>query len=152
LVLSEDMIIKRLLWDLAPHKEIERIAEYLRLQPASEEILDKEHYDSHERLERVFIIGQPLGMLALVSARVTMATMNVMNDAAEAMPVDSEDFTDAVDKLEMVLGNAALAMIAQLVDWGLLHTPHVITMEEYQERLHEHREATTDDDEEAPHE
>jgi hypothetical protein len=152
IVLSEDMIVKRVVWDLAPHVEIEKIVEFLSLPPASDEIMDKEHAEAHARLEKVFIIGEPVDMLSRIAARAVLATMNVMNDSSDVMDIDSEEFNDAADKLESVIFNSTLSAIAELVDWGLLHTPHILTMEEYQRKMQSHLKGIADDEDEGTHE
>lgn len=125
-VLSEEMVHQRVVWDIAPHELYEQVATYLGLSPSSEDVLDKEHEDAHARLSAVLIVAPPVDLLSKLAAKSVLGTMLVMNDQTEDIPLDSEEYSDSVDKLEVVIFNAVLASIAELVDWGLLHTPHVI--------------------------
>lgn len=125
-VLTEQMIAQRIAWDVAPHELYEKVAGYLGLQVGSEEVIDKEHEEAHVRLNSVLMVAPPVDVLSRLASRTVLATMLVMNDQEDEMEVDGEEFTDSVDKLEVVVFNSVLAIIAELVDWGLLHTPHVL--------------------------
>jgi hypothetical protein len=124
-VLSEAMIANRITWDVAPHELFEKVAGYLGLPVGSEDVLDAEHHAAHDRLNSVLMVAPPMDVLSRLAARTVLATMLVMNDQTEELTLDSEEFEDSVEKLEVVIFNATLATIAELVDWGLLHTPHV---------------------------
>lgn len=152
ILLSEDMVLQRMLWDTAPHELYEDVAAYLRMPPSSEEVLEKEHMDSHHRTLRVLIVAPPVDMLARLAAKTIMGTMTVMNGEAESTPYDGEEFTDAVERLEPVLFNVSLSVIGLLVEWGLLHTPHIIggSMEDIAEigrRMMEAAQAANEEDE-----
>lgn len=124
-VLSEAMIANRITWDVAPHDIFEKVAGYLDLPVGSEDVIDAEHQAAHERLNGVLMVAPPLDVLSRLAARTVLATMLVMNDQTDELALGSEEFEDSVEKLEVVIFNATLASIAELVDWGLLHTPHV---------------------------
>lgn len=125
-VLSDDMIAKRILWDIAPHELFEQVAAHLGVPPSSDDVLDMEHTEAHHRLSRVLMVAPPLDVLSHHAAKAVMATMLVMNDQTDELAADSEEFADSVEKMEVVIFNTVLASIAELVDWGLLHTPHII--------------------------
>lgn len=132
-VLTDVMINKRLVWDVSPHYEVERISAYLGLPPASDEGLNMEHREAHKRTEGVLVLGPHINLLAESAARAVYSNMIVMGEHEESTPLDSEDFKEQTDALEVVIFNSALAIISELVDWGLLHTPYIVTPEEFEE-------------------
>lgn len=132
-VITTQMLRKQTLWDVAPHNAVERISEYLGLPSVSREGLMSEHQEAHDRSAAISVILQPISMIAEEVARAIVGTMMVTNGVSEISPVDGEEFTDTVEKLEGMLTNSSASIIATLLDWGLLHTPMFVTQEEYDE-------------------
>jgi hypothetical protein len=128
-VISQDMVRKRVTWDVAPHDEVQAVSDYLGLPAASPEGLEAEHEDAHVRQASVALLMETVEILTAEVARAVVGTMLVMNEGAKEFEVDGEFFTDTVEELEQVIFHSSLSIIAELIDFGLLHTPMLITPE-----------------------
>jgi hypothetical protein len=146
MILSEDMITKRVLWDVAPHSLVEDVSDFLGLPKTSNEGFEMEHAEAHARQQGVGILIPVLEMLSKVSARSIFATMLVSTEQTDEVTLDGEEFEDNVDKLEAVMFASALSMVGQLVDWGLVHTPHIIPAESMDELREMMQEAMEEDE------
>lgn len=121
-ILTMDMLAKRLLWDVVPCPMAEQVRDYLGYAPTSEDVEDREHQESHQRLAKV---GPILPFLDQMSHMVTPAivgTMIVGSDDEEH--TSEEERNDAIAKLQPVLYQTTLAILSELMDMGLLHLPH----------------------------
>jgi hypothetical protein len=125
-ILTDEMIVKRVLWDVAPHKMVPQVAEYLGLTQTSEDGTDMEHREVHERMMQGMVIAPYMQMLAKHAARTIFATMLVMEDNTDEVPLDGEEFTENASKFEAVIFAAILSAVTEMIDWGLIHTPHFI--------------------------
>lgn len=130
-ILTEVMVNKRMVWDVSPHMAVERISTYLDLPVSSDEGMGMEHAEAHDRMENVRALGSPINLLARAASRAVYANMVVMGEH-ESIPLDGEVFVEQTDALEIVIFNSTLGIISELMDLGLLHTPHLITTEEFE--------------------
>jgi hypothetical protein len=120
LTISEDMLAKRVLWDVVPCRMAVDVVKRMGLQPASPDVEDMEHTESHERLRQVAPVAPFVHAMSRHAAHAVIAAMLVSNDVD--LPDDIR-VTES-DKLHPVLTQATLAVIAELVDVGMLHLPH----------------------------
>lgn len=142
-ILTPEMVAKRVTWNVAPHDHAAEISAYMGLPAVSDEILEKEHDEAHLRLQEAAVLLPAIHMLAVAAARSILATMVVMNEVADGIEMDSEDFNESAEKLEAVLFEGTVSTFVELMDWGLLHTPHILSPEqfiEYQRIIKEQEE------------
>lgn len=135
--MTQEMLRKSVLWDVAPHSLVPDVSMYLGLPFASDDGLSKEHDDAHTRLGDMMLLVPPTHLLTKEISRAIVGTMLVMDEGPNqhVHPVDSEGFNDAVAQMEQVTFKAALSVVGHLIDFGLLHTPHLISMEEMDEMM-----------------
>jgi hypothetical protein len=119
-VISPDMLAKRLLWDVTPCDLAERVRDYLGYSPASEDVEEMEHKESHQRLAQVIVIAPYVDAMAGHTARAIAGAMIV--ESGDTPPDAVRDET--IEKLEPVIFHAAVGILAELIDVGLVHLPH----------------------------
>lgn len=129
-VLSPDMIARRLLWDVAPCELVSEVASYLALPPISEDVENKEHEESHKRLQEAGIIAPLILAFSVAATRAVVGTMIVGHGETEDAPVDGEVYDSAFTKLQPVAFQVTLAVIAEMMNIGMLHTPHFYVEED----------------------
>lgn len=122
-VLTEEMILKRVLWDVAPHSLVAEVSKFLGLAPSSEDGLDMEHTEVHQRMLGAMVVAPYAQMLASHTSRAILGTMIVMDEATEQVPLDSEEFNETLAKFEASIFAATLSVLAELIDWNVVHTP-----------------------------
>lgn len=115
-IVSPDMMRKRITWDIAPCDSAEQVAIKIGLQPASSEVEEMEHFQSHGRLQAVAMLAPVIQMTSVFSAEVVRGAMMVEHGDA----IGDEQILEA-EKLAPLIFATALAIIAELNDVGLIH-------------------------------
>ena len=119
-ILTEDMLIKRLLWNMSPCNLAQDVGAKIGLKPASEDVEEKEHQESHQRLAMVIPLNGLVEAMSTYAAKIVMGNIVVGQD----QDIPEEEFAEMVDRIEPAIHMASLGIIAELVDVGLLHLPH----------------------------
>lgn len=125
LQLSVDMVQRRVLWDTVPCQVAVEVAKYLELPGTSDEVETMEHTQSHVRLLDIAVLKPVVLALADAAARSITGAMVVAGGDKAHLPLDGEVYADMYQKLQPVIYMASLSAIAELVDIGMLHMPHM---------------------------
>lgn len=115
-IISPDMMKKRIVWDVVPCDMAPQVASRLGLQPASEEVEDMEHRQSHQRLVDASMLAPVAGMMSQQAAEAVRGAM-LVEHGDEA----GEEEILQVEKLTPLIFTTAYAIIAEMIDTGLLH-------------------------------
>jgi hypothetical protein len=120
-VLSDEMLRKRIMWDVTPCDLAEAVRERMGLAGASEDVEEMEHAESHQRLVAMAAILPAIVTLSsyATEAAVTSIIMDSHPDAPEQIR------RDVVESTELMIRAATMGVIAELLDIGLLHTTHL---------------------------
>jgi hypothetical protein len=124
-VLSPEMLAKRLVRDVVPCDMAVAVADLLGLHRASEDVEDMEHVQSHMRLNDAGLIVPFLSLLAPHAAAAGAAALVVGAGATD--DISPEDLRTSVERLTPMIYATSLSVIAELIDIGVLHTPHYAT-------------------------
>lgn len=130
-VLSPEMLARRLLWDVVPCPLAVKVGAFMGLPPASEEIEDMEHQQSHQRLQQAYPTV-PFIMEFAKHATKAVVGANILGMSDDEPEVTEEEKDEITVKLYPMIYQTALAMVAELIDVGILHLPHYqfVTVEE----------------------
>lgn len=124
-VMKPEMLSRRLVWDIAPCELAERTVEVLGLPQVSDDVEEKEHLEAHDRLDAVAFIAPLVDHFSLHAASAVVAATVVEHREDDPDYVMSEsDKNDAVSTLGPLVFQTSIALIAELVDLGMLHLPH----------------------------
>lgn len=119
-MISVDMLAKRLLWDVAPCTIATEVAALLGQQPASEDVEEMEHEQSHQRLAAAALATPFIGEMARHAAAAAVGTV-VLSTGVDIPP---EELASAIDKLIPMIYQTSWSILAELVDIGVVHMPH----------------------------
>ncbi len=126
LELSVEMVQRRVLWDTVPCQQAVEVAKYLELPATSDDVETMEHTQSHVRLLDVAVLRPLVLALADASARSITGAMVVAGGDKDHLPLTGEVYTDMYEKLQPVIYMSSLSMLAELVDIGVVHMPHMV--------------------------
>lgn len=106
---------RQLTWDTVWHGQLydKEILEHFGLAPTSEEVLDKEHEESHRRLEMTYPYNERIRILSALVARI--ARKGIL-DPQDGEPLEE----DLLTHLSISLAICSTAIVADLIDKGLL--------------------------------
>lgn len=126
-VLSSDMLARRLIWDIVPCSEAVRAAKILNLPATSEDVDEMEHLEAHGRLNGVLLVAPIIEQMATHAAGALVAATVAAQQEASGVEFDlsEEDRQETVDKMEVLVFQTSVAILAELVDLGLVHLPHL---------------------------
>lgn len=112
----EALIKRRMVWDTVPCALVTRVLTAVGASPASEEILDHEHKESHRRLNQLAPIDQTLQFMCKMSAE------SIFHSIVEtqSVAVSKEQIDVSVNQIRDVALSATKAVIAGLIDDGLI--------------------------------
>lgn len=123
------LLLKRFVWDIFPHDDIEVIGEAQRqlgLVPDHDDGLDVEHEASDTRLNRVAPLSNALRTLSALAAEVIGAYVETCDEHDETCAEHDETEVPA-ESLEVfnrqnaeIINDAAYAIICHLMDTGVL--------------------------------
>lgn len=119
-VISPEMLAKRLLWDVAPCNMVEQVRDLLGYSPASSDVEDMEHSESHLRLAAASVAYPIVAEMAKHAAQGIVGSMIV--GSGDDIPDAVRE--DTIEKIEPVILMSSFAIIAELLDVGILHFPH----------------------------
>lgn len=123
-ILSQAMLTRRLLWDTVPCDIAAATVDYLGLPKVSEDVEATEHKAAHQRLTDVRVLSPIIQAISMSATQAIVGSM-FAEEEPEHGP-ESEEYRDAVEKMFPPIYAATLGGIAELVDIGLLHTPHLV--------------------------
>lgn len=118
--ISPEMLAKRILWDVSPCHLAEAVRDLLGYAPASEDVEDMEHRESHERLSEAALL---FPLVADMSHHAAMAIVGSMI-VGSGDEISDELREETIEKLEPVIVQSSFSLIAELLDTGILHLPH----------------------------
>lgn len=119
-IISPEMLAKRLLWDISPCSLAVDAGKVLGLPPASPDVEDMEHTESHQRLTGAALAAPFIQEMARHASNAVVAAI-ITASGAEA---PQEDRDESAQRLEPVIFQSAFAIIAEMIDMGILHLPH----------------------------
>lgn len=118
IVITDDMLRRRLTWDIVPCTIAVDVIKRMGLPDASEEVEETEHRESHLRmaaLEPVIPVIQVMAVHAAESAGFATLVANGGEDA----------YTEAeIERIALLIFQSSLAIISEMNDVGFLHMPH----------------------------
>jgi hypothetical protein len=123
-VVTPEMLAKRLVWGVTPCSHAAEVAQYLGLHPASDEVEKMEHEEAHQRLLEVDALLPILQQLAYHASRAVVGSMIVVGDDVDN--VSEEDRDEAATRLMPVIYQTSWAILGEMIDMGMLHTPHIM--------------------------
>jgi hypothetical protein len=122
IIISADMLAKRIMWDVTPCDMAERVRDYLGYAPTSDEVEEKEHIESHQRLKDASPMIPVVHDMALHATRAIVASMIVGAGDEETLPESDRD--EVMEKTVPIVYHATYAILAELLDIGAVHFPH----------------------------
>lgn len=120
-VVTPNQMRRRILWDIVPCDSAGDVMRVLGVSPGSDEVEDLEHKESHARVAN---IGMVLGYITEMSSHA--ADTLVASFTAAGMPVSEEEAELSRQRMAPMIDASARAIVAELVDLGILHTPHFV--------------------------
>lgn len=126
-VMTPNQMRRRILWDIVPCNEAGDTMRALGITPSSDEVEEMEHRSSHDRLDAinsVLPIDDLLEMLTAHGAEAIVASLS--NDHEHA--VDKAERDEATERLKPILHATSRAIVAELLDLGYIHFPHMLTV------------------------
>ena len=110
ILITMDMLKKRVLRDVVPCSMVEKVTSDVGLQPASPDVEDVEHRASHVRLLAIApLLPVIMNMSVYAAAAVASATKMANGDTMD------------VEQLAKVIYQTSWALIAELYDVDLVH-------------------------------
>lgn len=145
LILTTEMVDRRFLWSIVPCDIAQETAKYLGLPPISQDVEEMEHLAAHARLNELGSLMPMIFLMNKVAVRMAVSTMIVGHNDQEQAPVNEGLFNAAVDQYELPTFSIVRAVIAELISMGLVHTPHLVTLDQEQvDRLVEEQASPED--------
>lgn len=120
--ISPEMLAKRLLWDVTPCELATEVARALGLPPTSDEVEKMEHRESHRRLMGASPLAPFIQPMASEATSAVLGAIMVTHDMS--VEADGEIIAESAERLLPVVSQASYAIVANLIDMGLLHLPH----------------------------
>lgn len=128
-MLDVDQIKQRIVWDMVPCEMATEVLDRLGIHPTSDDVADREHEDSHERINAVALVYPLLASFSSIAAEAAIQAVAV----AHEVEVSADDIEDRVRELGQVILMSNIAAIAELLDLGLVHYPHGMIVDEEQD-------------------
>jgi hypothetical protein len=123
---TPQMITKRLLWDIVPCSEVEKMLPLMNLTPDSPDVSEMEHKASHKRLAQVGPLGEMLALLVPIVSGITASAM--LNNSG--FPADEEAAITLTRHHSVVLTSGVVAVLANLLDMGIIEYTDGVTFGE----------------------
>lgn len=113
------LLIRRIAWDVVPHDQVESVFPKLGLVPASDEVFEMEHEDSHRRIDLCDPLVVHIEMFAEITNQVIKAAMvNAVEDDPSGI---SMAYLDLLMQQNLsVMRRGIYATLAQLLDTGVI--------------------------------
>lgn len=127
LVLSADMLRRRLVWDTVPCSIATDVMLAMELPPASEEVEETEHDGAHARMDGIEPIVKVLYQLTSYTTEAICAAMMV----SLGERISNSDIME-IEKIHPLLFQSTVAVLSELVDIGIveLNAPTMIVRAE----------------------
>lgn len=107
------LLKRKLAWDLLPHgDDLQNDFQSLGLMWASDDVLECEHADSHQRMIPCMYLGAAIQSLSGVTSDIISSLM--LNQSS------SRDIEYTADLTEAIIRSASSVIIAHLMDTGFL--------------------------------
>lgn len=113
---TPQMLVKRLLWDIIPCPDVDKMIPLMKLTPDSDEVSEMEHRASHERLAEVMPLKDMLDLLTPLVSGITASAM-LVNSGIQA---DEETAVALQRHHSQVVRASLFAVIANLLDLGII--------------------------------
>lgn len=113
---TQEMLAKRLLWDIVPCEDVPGMLPLMNLSPDSDEVAEMEHKASHTRLDAVVPMGSVLRLLVPITSAITASAM-LVNSGNE---VGSEEALAFRNHHHQILAVGITAVLASLIDMGVI--------------------------------
>jgi hypothetical protein len=113
---TPQMLTKRLLWDIIPCSDVEKMIPLMKLSPESPDVSEMEHRASHERLAQVLPLKEMLDLLGPLVSGITASAM-LVNSGISA---DEETAVALQRHHSSVLRAGMVAVLANLLDMGII--------------------------------
>ncbi len=113
---TPQMLSKRLVWDIIPCQDAEKMITLMELVPDSPDVSEMEHRASHERIHLVAPLKDMLDLLTPLVSGVTASAM-LVNSGIQA---DEESAVALQRHHSQVVRASAVAILANLFDMGII--------------------------------
>lgn len=110
-------LLRELTWDIVPCGQVRDFMPSLGLTPASDDVNEMEHQESHVRLDRLLPIAEVIDDQCHGAAHVITAVMLRQDLECE---LDPEIEKHMLNQNESVLYSGTIAIISNLIDSGVL--------------------------------
>lgn len=127
LPLDENMLRRRIVWDVTPCSIAEDVIKAMGLPPASEEVEETEHQEGHARMNELLPV---IPVILQLSYFATEAVRESIVHALSPLGVSPEAVMD-VDALHPVVLAVTMAVIAEMVDVNAIHVIPPIEITEF---------------------
>lgn len=111
-----EMLAKRLLWDMVPCGDIDKVLPYTGMTPDSPEVREMEHRASHQRLNALVPMVELLNVLTPLVSAITSSAMLINSgniaDGVSASALEKHHFA--------VVQAGVVGTLATLLDLGII--------------------------------
>ncbi|MER5754319.1 hypothetical protein [Streptomyces sp. NPDC002088] len=115
-IYTPQMLVKRLLWDIVPCDQTERLIPLMKLSPDSPEVAEMEHRASHERVAQLMPLREMLDLLVPLVSGITASAMLVNSGISS----DEESAVALQRHHSTVVRAGVVAVLANLLDMGII--------------------------------
>lgn len=131
-VLTPEMIAMRILWDVVPCNLVEQVAQYMGLPATSEDVMERDHEESHLRMMDVVPLDPFFQTLAFHATNAVVAATTYSNAQEGMVPLaTAEERADITERTLPLIYQSVVAVVSELVSIGVLHLPHMRSVSEF---------------------
>lgn len=124
-IITAAMMRKRVIWDVAPDHLATQVVAHLGLQPASPEVEQMEMQEAYRRLQLIGPLYPFVADLARHAAEAMRGAMIVQYGEGAVSTNPGYE----LDALTMFIAQSAAGILAEMLDVGALHMPHIAFIE-----------------------
>jgi len=118
---DQNVLLRRqLTWDLIPCPDVNKFMPKVTLVPGSDEGVEVEHRAHHRRLNAIMPILPQLAQTADLAGAIMGRHLLDVRDKSYT----EQEATEQIQETVQVSRALAMAIIANLVEYGYLHLPH----------------------------
>jgi hypothetical protein len=124
-LLTREMLAARILWDVIPCDMVDGVSRYMGLPPSSDDVREMDHEQAHERLAQVGTLAPVMAELAMHATKSVVAgTIYGSHEDSGTPLMELKDREEMNERTFPMIYQSVAAVIAELVDVGILHLPH----------------------------
>lgn len=116
-----NFVRRKMIWDLMPHDETDEVFAALNMVPASQDVAEVEHLESHYRLKGLVPLQPAIDLYSSICTEIVGAALMGQAKDDEIPAELKQRFNQQTFDL---IRPAAYAVVGQLLETGLLHMGH----------------------------